>query len=401
MSETAAPVTTTATNNEGKTPGKIVSVGNVEPFKPSVPRDTLPSENSENSNSGGNNNGGSTPAANTGSGTQPAATNTPAANQTPANNSPAELTDDQLKAFFEKQGIAFEGIDKLKEKLASPAAPPVLTDEQKAKLEKEKEDRIVNAHLARNGTVQQLAIYKEVLTTDKKVLGLQKEIEDLVAEGFTKERAEELAKERYFQLTDEEIEKIEDADLKKEAIKQRNLGVKKLENKGGYLQQRAQGYFKILEQELAASDAEKTKMEQHSSKVEDAIKAYERKTILNLGKLDDGVEIPSLEFEYSDTALASAKEFLKDSAKLDENLFTKEGDWNIPALLPHLVRSFSMDEAVKKSYLTGQNRAVEFFEAKFGSTPPPLGGNGKNNNGTPGKIVGVGERQVFKPAYKK
>lgn len=401
MSETAAAA---PANTEVKTPGKIVSVGKVEKMAPPyVSRGTEGSETSEVTENGepaaAADQNPATPAANAAA---PDTNNQSGANPpTGEGKPPVELSNEQLKAYFEQQGIPFESIDKLKEKLSTPASPAApLTDEQKAKIEKEKEDRIVNAHLARNGTVEQLATFKSVIAAAKKDLGLQKEIEDLVADGFSKEKAEEMAKDRYFQYTDEEIAAIDDEEMKKETIKKREIGLKKLENKGGYLQQRAQGYLKILEKELEAADAEKIKMEQHSSKVEDAIKKFQRKEVLKLGELD-GVEIPSIDFEYSDTALNSAKELLRDGAKFDEQLFNNEGELNIDFILPHLVKSFSMDEAVKKSYLTGQDRAVEKFQSKFGATPPPLGGNGKPKGGTPGKIVGVGERQVFKPAYKK
>jgi hypothetical protein len=387
MAETAAETTTVET----KTPGKIVSAGQPSRLEITTPIVKTEATNVSTDAGEGGVNGEGQPAANA----APAA----AAATTTTVDTPSELTDDQLKAYFEKQGINFEGIDKLKEKLTASVTEPTITEEQKEKAAIEKEQRIINEHLSRKGTVEQFTTFKNIVAADKRALGLQKEVEDLVASGFTPEEATELANERYFQLTDEQIEGIEDKDAKAKAIKQKEVGLKKLENKGAYLQNTAKSYLDILSKDLAERDAEKNKVEKHTSKVEDAIKKYQRKDTLALGQID-GQDIAPIDFEYSDTALTSAKELLSDAAKLDQNLFTNDGGVNIDFILPHLVKSFSMQEAVKKSYLTGQTRAIETFEAKFGSTPPKLGGNGKPT-GTPGKITSFGEKQVFKPTATK
>src|SRR5688500_12155134 len=61
-----------------------------------------------------------------GNGTQAAATITPAA---------GEISEDALKAYLEKQGITYEGMDKLKEKLTVKPVAAAPTDEEKQKAE--------------------------------------------------------------------------------------------------------------------------------------------------------------------------------------------------------------------------------------------------------------------------
>lgn len=268
MAETEVSITTEDT----KVPGKIVAAGIPTRLEVNIPREKAGEENNGSVDAGAMGEGDDATKAAAKIEADKLAAAEAAKNTPPVN----ELTDDQLKAYFEKQGIQFEGIDKLKEKLTAPVTAPTLTDEEKAKIETEKKNRIVNEHLSRGGKVEQFAIYESIIAADKPKLGLQKEIEDLVAMGIPQEEATELANERYFQLTDEQIEGIEDKDAKAKAIKQREIGLKKLENKGAYVQNTAKSYLDILSKDLAERDAEKIKMEQHTSKVEDAIKKYQR-----------------------------------------------------------------------------------------------------------------------------
>lgn len=378
-----------------KIPGKIVSAGIPQKLEVFIPSATPADNNDSNNNGVGGENNQQQNAAAAPADTTPTNTNT---NTTPA----ADPTDEQLKAYFEKNGIAFEGLDKLKEKLTAPASPantaPTPEEIEKARIEKER--RLEDEHISRKGTSDHFKSLKNIIAADKKALGMQKEIEDLVAAGIPQEEATQLANERYFQLTDEQIEAIEDKDLKEKATKQREIGLKKLENKGTYLQTTAQSYLNILEKSIADRDAKKSKLEQHASTVEAAIKTYQRKETLDLGQIDDQ-KIDPIDFEYSDAALASAKEILIDGAKFDENLFTNDGGVKLEFILPHLVKSFSMNEAVKKGFLTGQTRAIEKMKSTFSATPPILGGNGKQNNGTPGKLASVGKPEVFRPTTQK
>lgn len=311
---------------------------------------------------------------------------------------PAELTEDQLKAFFEKQGIKYEGLDSLKTKLAAQTPEAELTPEQKEKLAQQKEKRILDEHLSRDkATVEQFTMFKQVIAADKKALGFEKEISDLVAEGFTKEKAETLAKERYFQFTDDEINAIEDKDEKADAIRQRDLGLKKLERKGAYIQKAAKDYLDILEQDVKEKDAEAKSMEIHTSNVEDAIKKFERKMKLELGQVKDQ-NVDPIDFEVPDSAITSTKELLSNRSDFEKKLLTKDGHINLEFLLPHFIKSFAMDSAVKEGYLVAQDRAINHIKTTFGSGIPELGG-GQQQTGKPGseKIATYGKPKVGTP----
>lgn len=328
-------------------------------------------------------------------------------NQNTNTGNPGQVDEAAVKAYLAQQGISFETIDELKSKLSpgntqgngNSGGSNDLTEEQKKAAAEARERAMIDEHLSLKGTVEQYTLFKEVIAADKQQLGLQREIKDLTDLGFSQEDAIKLAKQRYFQLTDEEIAAIENEDEKKVATKQREAGASKLQRKGSYIQNNATQYFEQLSKNIEGRETERKLMEQHTSKVEDAISKFVRKEQLKLGKIDDQDVDPIDDFEFSDTALASAKEVLVDQKKFEEQLFTKDGEVNLEFILPHLVRSFSMTEAVKKSYLTGVDRQVKFFRSKFGDTIPPLGGNNGARTQT-GKVLTAGKPVHMQPGKK-
>lgn len=310
-----------------------------------------------------------------------------------------ETTEDQVRLWLKSQGIEFETVDSLKEKVTAKPPTKELTPEEKAKVEKDKEHRVLSEFLAeKDATVEKFAALKQVIAADKKILGMEKEVTSLVAEGFTPEEARELAKERYFQFTDEEIEAIEDAAEKARSIKLRDAGSKKLERKGDYLQKGTKEYINILEQKIADRDADTALVEQHASNVEAAIKKYERKQTIEMGQVEDQ-KIDPIGFEVPEAAMTSAKEIIGDLPKLKKQLLTESGHVNLEFLLPHIIKSLAFDSVAKTGYLEGQDRSVKQFKAKFGANIPTLGANQNGNNGK-GKIVTAGKPTVGRPEYK-
>lgn len=307
-----------------------------------------------------------------------------------------DISDDQLRSWFEKQGIPFETVDSLKTKLTA-APPKELTPEEKEKVESAKNKRLLDEHLSDpKRTVEEFAAIPKILSADKKILGVEKEMRELLADGYTKEAAETTIKERYYQYTDEEINATEDNDEKEQMIKERTLGNKKLERKGEYIQNQVKLHLNNLEQNLAEKDAETVFMGKHTSTVEDAIKKFQRKQTFELGKNVDEKDIPPIDdFEVSETALASAKEVLSDYTGFKNKLLTKEGHVNLDFILPILVNHFSVNEAVKKAYLTSQNRAIAYVKGQFGSNIPVLGSQ-QNEKGIPGKLVRAGKPEVVR-----
>lgn len=302
---------------------------------------------------------------------------------------PADLTEEQLKAYFEKQGIAYDGLENLKTKL-TPAKEKT-AEEIKADAAV-KEQRLLAAHLARGGTTANFVELQKIVAGDAKQLGLAKEQEKLLKEGFTQEQATEMVRLMHLQYTPEEIAELEPeqiAAIEKKAA----YGLKKQEDRGKRLQNTAKSYLDSLEEEISEQDADKAKAIQHASKVEAALKAFQRKQTLQLGEYD-GHKLDPVEFDVSDEIIQKVSEILKDSATLKKSLINDDGSFNLDFLIPNIVASVSRETAVKTAYLTGGTKQVEVLKATFGEKIPDLTKTRKTN-GVSGKIVSAGQPTVM------
>lgn len=317
-----------------------------------------------------------------------------------------EISDEQFLAETEKRtGTKFENIDTLKEKVTyqpPPPKPPDPTDAEKEKSAKDFEKRMLDVHIEQGKTLEQYTLLKSFANGDLKELSLNQTKAELKEAKFTDEQIAEILKERYYQVDDKDIELEDNPETKDLLKKKKEFGTKKLQGRAAYIQNQAKQYIESLTKAVNDSDAEKKRMELHSSKVEDAIKNYQRKQTLELGKVDDADQadstvIPPFEDEVPETALAEVKEILKDPEKFEKQLFTKDGDVNLDFILPHLVRSASYTSAVKKGYLVGATRQVEHYESIMGSDVPGLGAPKKPGNET-GKVVRKGKSEFVAPA---
>jgi len=308
-----------------------------------------------------------------------------------------EISDEQFLTEIEKRtGSKFENFDTVKEKLTYQPPPPAPTDTEKEESNKQLQKRMLEVHLNGGGKIEDFTRLSAIAKADLKELSHNKAVIELKEAGFTDDQAKEIMKERYFQLDDNDIELEEDEDKKAFLKKSKDVFSKKLDTKASHIQQQAKSYIDSLTKAVQDSDAEKKRMEQHTSNVEDAIKNYQRKQTLELGKVDD-TDIPPIEHEVPEDALTEVKELLKDPVKFEQLLFNKEGDVNLDFIIPHLVRSTSYKNAIKHSYLVGGTRQVEHFEAAFGSSVPNLGGQPKPDN-TVGKPVRRGKSEFVAPS---
>lgn len=312
------------------------------------------------------------------------------------NNQP-HLTDDQLKEILKGKGITFDDFDSLKKKVEYTPPAPALSEEEQKRIETETENKLYQLHVKRGGTPDQWAAFKGLIAADAKELGINKVKADLIKDGFTAEQAEKIATKMHFQLTDDELALIADEDEKALLQKARDFGLKKQENRGLYTKNTAKSYFDSLKTELQELDTENKKMEQHTAKAVDAIKNFQRKQTLQLGERE-GVQLSPVEYDVQEETLNEVLEMVKDPVKFEQLLYTKEGDLNLDFLVPHLVNSVTREKAAKVAFFTGETNAINEFQAKFGSTPPPIGGNGKQE-GQKGKIVAAGKPQAGKPAF--
>lgn len=315
---------------------------------------------------------------------------TPPADKKDVSQPADEPTEEQLKKYFEKNGIAYDGLETLKSKLAP--APKEKTEEEKKAEATAKEQRLLAAHMARGGTIEQFTNFQQLAAADPKVLGLTKAQSDLVKEGFTPEQAEHIIKQIHLQYSEEEIADFT-PEQKALAEKQAAYGLKKQENRGKYLQNTAKSYLDSLDKEISEQDAEKAKAAEHTSKVEDALKNFSRKQTLQLGEYD-GQKLDPVEFNVPDEVIQKVSEILKDPANLQKQLYNEDGSLNLNFLIPNLVASVSRENAVKTAYLTGGDKQVEAFKATFGETKPELGGQKKTKR--TGQIVGYGQPEVIR-----
>lgn len=314
---------------------------------------------------------------------------TPSTDKKDANQPADDLTEDQLKKFFEKKGIAYDGLDNLKSKL-TPAKEKTPEDIKAETLAKEQ--RVLAAHQARGGTTEQLVELRQLVAADPKQLGLTKEQEKLLKEGFTADEAAEVVRIMHLQYTADELAELkpeEKAKLEKQAA----YGLKKHENRGKFLQNTAKSYLDSLEEEISEQDAEKARAIQHASKVEAALKTFQRKQTLQLGEYE-GQKLDPVEYDVSDEVLQKVSEILKDPAVLKKSLVNDDGSFNLDFLIPNIVASISRETAVKTAYLTGGTKQVEIFKASFGDKQPDLT-NTKKTTGEKGKIVSKGEVSVM------
>lgn len=278
----------------------------------------------------------------------------------------AELTEEQVLNYLSSKGIKTTDFETLKQKAeyVPPAAGP--TDEQKAAQEKELEKRLVGLYMDMGGSAQDFAHLQSIVASDSGKIGFDKVVSDLKKEGFTDEDAVRLAKEMHFDIPEDELSELE-ADAKEALLKKKAFGQKKQASRGDNIKKSAQSVLDTLKQKVAQLDTEKQKEEQHLSKVEDALKVFPRKLKLELGKLADA-DIDPIDFETSEAAISKVKDAIKSYPDLKKQLFTETGEPNLEFILPLLAKSFSFDEAVKASYLTGIDRNTKILESKYSPT---------------------------------
>lgn len=299
---------------------------------------------------------------------------------------PPKIDDAAVKEYLKGLGIDYTGAEDLKKKLAPKESPAELTEEEKLAKAKAKEERLFDLHKKRGGTIEQWAELKKLSETDVAILGREKLRLDLKTAGFSPERSDAVIKKMHIELSDEEIADMSDEE-QAEIKKERDFAAKKLANRGLFIQKNAKGYFDSLAEEATDIDADTARKQQYASNVEAAFTSYQRKQEIDLGKVDD-VQIPPVEFEIPETVLTEAKTFL---TSLESQILNKDGTWNLEALLPHVVNSFSKIHASKTAYLEGETRGATKALANFSSKPPNLGGNNGAGPGENGKIVKAGK----------
>lgn len=393
MSETNIQDQQTDVQNKETETQKPASIGKLERLNIKIPQDNSEDQNNQNTN-----------ALNTGGENQ-----NNGANATNANNGGADkkdappaptLTDEQLKEYFKAQGIEYEGVEKLKEKLNYKPTDQE-TPEQKTQAALAKEKRVLDLFIANGGTAEQYVGIKAVAEGDVKELSmtaLKKELKDA---KFSEEEIATIIKERYYQMDDEEIEAEEDEtkDFKKRL---KEYGANKLANRSLHTQKQAQGILAELNKTLESENLQQAEEVTISSNIDEHFKKLPRKYALEIGELN-GKPIPPIDYEVSDSDEKELKEIqsmLKNPDKRNNLLFNKDGNLNITKLSELLVENKLLKSQLKTVYHEGGSRQVAEFEKVFPArTAHELGVGGSPNKqtGEKGKPASFGATQRVRP----
>lgn len=302
------------------------------------------------------------------------------------------LTDDEIKAEYEKR-------------FPTTAQPTEAEVKAKADAFEQRmlnlfvEEGLKNPEKKAEDLINQYAALKAIAGGDITELSKAELTRELKAAGFDEGQIADIQKERYYQLEQAEIDAIEDPAEKALAQKKLDYGKKKLEGKATHQKQAAEQFFNTLKSAVTEKDLQATKESEFSSNVEEHFKKVERKLALQLGKSGDD-DIAPVEYEVPEAVIEEAKNVLKDQSLRKQFLYNSDGSLNLANLSETILKAKMFDSAAKTAYLTGGHRQVEAFEKVFPKNANALGVGG--NNSAPakgiGKIVSVGQPQRFKPA---
>lgn len=297
-----------------------------------------------------------------------------------------EMTEEQLKAFFEKQGMKYEGLDKLKEKVnyEVPAQTVELTKEQKEEQAKAEEKRVLDFYIANGGTAESYVAIKNILLSEDLTSLTVTEIKaDMKKEGFNDEEIETVLKERYYQIKTEEIvqgDEEEDADFaarKAQIEKKVAYGAKKIANRSSIIKTKAEGFFTGLKDAIKAEDLLKQEEIQLQSNVDEVLAKLPRKLTFELGK-SDNIDLPPVQHEIAEESIAKVSALLKDPEKRKQFLFNQDDSLNVAKLAEIMVRNEELERIAKLSLLEGQSRQVKIFKEVFPSHAQDLGVGGSS-----------------------
>jgi len=292
-----------------------------------------------------------------------------------------ELSDEELKAQYEKR-------------FPTQAA---LTDEEKQKQADAFEKRMLDLYVEGGGKIEEFALLKQVATQDLTELSKSELTKELKAIGITDQaHIDAIQKERYYQLEQAEIDEIEDEEEKALAQKKFDYGKAKFESKGKILKENAEDFLNNLKEAVNQKDFFTKRENEVSANVDEHFSKLEKKMTLQLGKVDN-TDIAPVEYEVPQEVIDKARARLNTTAARKQLLFNQDGSINHTNLVDLVLKAelFESGTAAKTAYLTGADREVEKFEKLFPyRSASALGtGTSQQNNGSAGKVAGVGKVQ--------
>lgn len=300
-----------------------------------------------------------------------------------------ELSDEELKAQYEKR-------------FPTQAA---LTDEEKQKQADAFEKRMLDLYVEGGGKIEEFALLKQVATQDLTELSKAELTKELKAIGITDQtHIDAIQKERYYQIEQAEIDEIEDEEEKALAQKKFDYGKAKFESKGKALKENAEDFLNNLKEAVNQKDFFTKRENEVSANVDEHFSKLEKKMTLQLGKVDD-TDIAPVEYEVPQEVIDKARARLNTTAARKQLLFNTDGSINHTNLADLVLKAelFESGTAAKTAYLTGADREVQKIEKIFPyRSASALGtGTSQQNNGSAGKVAGLGKVQRVKMAVNK
>lgn len=309
-----------------------------------------------------------------------------------------QFTDEQLKEYFKAQGIDYEGVDKLKEKL-TPNKSTELTDEQKVEINKAKEKRVMDLFLSKGGTVEQYVALKGLSEANLADLSLAELKEDLKKKKFTEEEADEIIKARYFQTDDEEIEQYEDETKKDFEKRKKQVFAEQLTNRSTHTKAKAAEVLADLYGAIEFEDTQKKNEQTLSANIDEQFKNLSRKDTYEIGEIN-GKAITPIESEVPETELEAIREMLRTPAKRKQFLNNQDGSLNISKVADILAENAKLKAAIKVSYHEGSSRNNAHWEKTFGAKSGyelGVGGSNQKPIGQKGQPASFGKTQKVQP----
>lgn len=300
-----------------------------------------------------------------------------------------ELSDEELKAQYEKR-------------FPTQAA---LTDEEKQKQADAFEKRMLDLYVEGGGKIEEFALLKQVATQDLTELSKAELTKELKAIGITDQtHIDAIQKERYYQIEQAEIDEIEDEEEKALAQKKFDYGKAKFESKGKALKENAEDFLNNLKEAVNQKDFFTKRENEVSANVDEHFSKLEKKMTLQLGKVDD-TDIAPVEYEVPQEVIDKARARLNTTAARKQLLFNTDGSINHTNLADLVLKAelFESGTAAKTAYLTGADREVQKIEKIFPyRSASALGtGTSQQNNGSAGKVAGLGKVQRVKMAVNQ
>lgn len=307
-----------------------------------------------------------------------------------------DLSEDQIKAYFEKQGVTYNGIDDLKSKL-SPE--DVISPEELKKQQLEAERKYVDVVVNGGGTVEEYVQMKSLAEKPLNELSLELLKAELSLEGLSEEEVKNYIKDSFYQFTDEELEDLSE-DEKQSFLKLKAIGSKRLESYASNIQKEAKNALDKIKNIVESEKLVQQEQEQISSKVDEYFSNLTKKLTFNLGESNGKPQEP-LEFEISDKQIAEARDFLKDPDKREQFLTNSDGTLNIENISNLKLENIYLKSLVKVAFLEGGSRQAKIVSDIFPAVNPYAVGVGESNKQKfiKGQPASFGKPKVVSPQF--